>query len=78
MWGDEGWGCNAALWTGEGLCSAHCRAMSWIGGRDGNVIIVVAQGHNGEKRDGKKREKWPIKAKLKKERTDRGVSNETR
>ena len=54
MWGDEGWGCNAALWTGEGLCSAHCRAMSWIVGRDGNVIIVVVHGHNGEKRDGKR------------------------
>jgi hypothetical protein len=51
--------------------------MSWIGGRDGNVIVVVAHGHNGEKRDGKKREHWPIKAKQK-ERTDRGVSNETR
>jgi hypothetical protein len=48
--------------------------MSWIGGRDGDVIIVVAHGHNGEKRDGKKREHWPIKAKLKKERG----SNETR
>jgi hypothetical protein len=47
--------------------------MSWIGGRDGNVVTVVAQGHNGEKRDGKKREHWPIKAKLEKER-----SNETR
>jgi hypothetical protein len=44
--------------------------MPWIGGRDGNVIVVVAQGHDGEKRDGKKRENWPIKAKLKKERTD--------
>jgi hypothetical protein len=52
--------------------------MSWSGGRDGNVIVVVAHGHNGKKRDGKKRGHRPIKAKLKKERTNRGVSNETR
>ena len=78
MWVNEGRGCNAALWTSEGLCSSHRGGgtKSWSGGGDGDVITVVVHGHNGKwRKEGRiKRENWPIKAKLEKGWT---VANET-